>query len=157
MSARVRLLGWVAILAATLALVVVAAVDQGGAETDAERVQRLSESYACPQCRGQSVAESNAAVAVTIRQFISDSVTAGATDAEIRDQLLASYQARILLNPPADGFAALVWVLPVMLVVVGAVGVGAVITARREADREVSDEDRELVDRARDRVGSDPS
>jgi cytochrome c-type biogenesis protein CcmH len=154
MSGRVRLLGWVAILAATLALVVVAAVDQGGAETDVERIQRLSESYACPQCRGQSVAESNAAVAVTIRQFISDSVTAGATDEEIRDRLLASYQARILLNPPADGFAALVWVLPVMLVVVGAVGVGAVITARRGAEREVSEEDRELVDRARTRVES---
>lgn len=153
MSARVRLLGWVAILAASLALVVVAGVDQGGAETDAERVQRLSQSYACPQCKGQSVAESNAAVAVTIRQFIADSVTAGATDAEIRDQLLASYQARILLNPPADGFAALIWVLPVVLVVVGAVGVGAVITARRDHDREVSEEDRELVDRARSRVG----
>lgn len=154
MSDRVRLLGWIAVLAATLALLVVAAVDRGGAETDAERIQRLSESYACPVCRGQSVAESNSGAAATIRQFIADSVTGGATDTEIRDQLLASYDARILLNPPADGFAALIWVLPVVLVVVGAVGVGAVITARGPTDREVTDEDRDLVARARSRTGS---
>lgn len=141
MSARVRLLGWVAIVAASLALLVVAAVDQGGTESDAERIQRLAQSYACPQCRGQSVAESNAAVAVTIRQFITDSVTAGQTDREIRDQLLVSFDARVLLNPPADGFAALIWVLPVVLVVVGTVGVGAAVTARRPDDREVADGD----------------
>ncbi len=154
-SRRVRLLAWVAIVAASLSLLVVAAVDDGGVETDAERIQRLSESYACPECRGQSVAESNAAVAATIRQFISDQVTAGATDREIRDQLVASYQARVLLNPPADGFASLVWVLPVVLVVVGAVGVGVAITGNRGAGRTASDEDRVLVDRARNRTAGD--
>jgi cytochrome c-type biogenesis protein CcmH/NrfF len=154
MPARFRLLGWIAIGVASLALLVVAAVDGGGVETDAERVQRLSESYACPQCRGQSVSESNAAVAITIRQFIADSVTEGRTDQEIRDQLLASYQARVLLNPPAEGFAALVWVLPVVLVVLGAVGVGAAMTGVGRTERAVSDEDRDLVERARRRSGS---
>ncbi len=153
MSARVRLLAWVAILATSLSLLVVAAVDDGGLETDAERIQRLSDSYACPTCRGQSVAESNAAVAATIRQFIADSVATGVTDREIRDQLVASYEARVLLNPPAEGFATLVWVLPVVLVVVGAVGVGVAVTGQRSPDRSASDEDRDLVARARDRVG----
>ncbi len=152
---RVRLLAWVAILATSLSLLAVAAVDDGGLETDAERIQRLADSYACPECRGQSVAESNAAVAATIRQFISDQVTAGATDREIRDQLVASYQARVLLNPPAEGFASLVWILPVVLVVVGAVGVGAAITGNRGRGRRASDEDRELVERARARTGDD--
>ncbi|MEM9564375.1 MAG: cytochrome c-type biogenesis protein CcmH [Actinomycetota bacterium] len=157
MPARVRLLAWVAVVAAALSLSVVAAVDDGGAETDAERIERLSDSFACPECRGQSVAESNAAVAATIRQFIADSVTAGATDTEIRDQLVASYEARVLLNPPADGFASLIWVLPVVLVVLGAVGVGAAITGNRGRDREVSDEDLELLARARSRSGGDHS
>ena len=156
-SSRVRAVGWVAILAATLSLLIVSVVDDGGVETDAERIQRLSESYACPECRGQSVAESNAAVAATIRQFISDQVTAGATDREIRDQLVASYQARVLLNPPADGFASLVWVLPVILVVVGAVGVGLAITGNRGRDRTASADDRELVERARRRAAGDRS
>ena len=152
MSARFRLLSWVAVLAAALALLVVSGVDDRGAETDAERVQRLSESFACPVCQGESVAESNAAVAVNIRQFISDEVTAGATDEEIRDRLVQSYQARVLLNPPAEGFASLVWVLPVVLVVVGAVGVGASVTRNRGSDRPASEEDRALVERARRRT-----
>lgn len=154
MAPRLRLLAWVAVLATSLSLLVVAAVDDGGLETDADRIQRLSDSYACPECRGQSVAESNAAVAATIRQFISDSVTAGATDREIRDQLVASYQARVLLNPPAEGFASLVWILPVVLVVIGAVGVGAAITGNRGSGRRASDEDRELVERAKHRTGA---
>ncbi len=155
MSARTRTLAWVAIVAAALSLLAVAVLDTGGVETDAERVQRLSESYACPECRGQSVADSNAAVAATIRQFISDSVTAGASDREIRDQLIASYQARVLLNPPADGFAALIWILPVVLVVVGAAGIGAAMTRNRSVDRAVTDEDRELLVRARSRLGAE--
>lgn len=153
MSTRMRLLAWVAILATSLSLLVVAGVDDGGLETDADRIQRLADSYACPECRGQSVAESNAAVAATIRQFISDSVTEGATDVEIRDQLVAAYEARVLLNPPAEGFASLVWILPVVLVVIGAVGVGAAITGNRGSGRTASDEDRELVERAKSRTG----
>ncbi|MEL6984123.1 MAG: cytochrome c-type biogenesis protein [Actinomycetota bacterium] len=155
MGPRLRLLAWVAVLATSLSLLVVAAVDDGGLETDADRIQRLADSYACPECRGQSVAESNAAVAATIRQFISDSVTAGATDREIRDQLVASYQARVLLNPPAEGFASLIWILPVVLVVIGAVGVGTAITGNRGSGRRASDEDRELVERAKQRTGTD--
>lgn len=98
------------------------------------------------------MSESNAAVAATIRQFISDEVTAGSTDREIRDQLLSAYEARVLLNPPAEGITTLVWVLPVMLVVIGAVGVAAAITRNRGPGREPSAEDRALVAEARTRT-----
>lgn len=151
MTGQTRMLAWIAVVVASLGLLVVAAVDQGGLETDGERIQRLSASYACPECRGQSVSDSNAAVAATIRQFIADSVTEGRSDREIRDQLVASYQARVLLNPPADGFAALVWILPVVLVAVGAVGLAAAMTRNRGRTRAASDEDRALVEEARQR------
>ena len=91
-------------------------------------------------------------MAANIRQFIADEVDAGATDDEIRDQLVDSYEARVLLTPPAEGFASLVWVLPVVLVVVGAVGVAAAISRSRGSGRAASDEDRELVERARNRA-----
>lgn len=148
---RLRLPAWIGIAVAVVALLIVAGVDDGGLETDAERVQRLSDSFACPQCRGQSVAESNAAVAATIRQFISDSVTEGRTDSEIRDDLLRSYRARVLLNPPAEGITTLVWILPVVLVVGGAVGVAGAITRNRGPDRDPTAEDRDLLARARER------
>ncbi|MGH1491389.1 MAG: cytochrome c-type biogenesis protein [Acidimicrobiales bacterium] len=148
MSAATRRLAWVGLAVAAIALLVVAGLDQGGVETDAEQIQRLSESYACPVCNGESVAESNAAVAATIRQFISDQVSAGATELEIRDRLVQTYTAEVLLNPPAEGITTLIWVLPVMFVVLGSVGVAAAITRSQGANRDASDEDRELLAKA---------
>ncbi len=148
MKARTRLVRWVAVLAAAAGLLVVAAVDSGGAETDGERIQRLSDSFACPQCQGESVSESSAAVAATIRDFIADEVAAGATDDEIRDDLIAGYGARVLLNPPAEGIASLVWVLPVVVLTGGAAAAAAVFTGRDRSAATVSDADRELVGRA---------
>ena len=78
-----------------------------------------------------------------------DEVTGGATDLEIRDDLIADYRAEVLLNPPAEGITTLVWVLPVMVVAIGAMGVGAAITRNQGANRDVSDEDRELLSKAR--------
>lgn len=144
-----RLIGWVAIIAATVSLLAVSVLDSGGIENDNERMQRLAASYACPVCQGQSVAESNAEVARTIRQQIRTEVQQDATDDEIRDTLISQYGGEVLLNPPAEGIASLVWVLPVLVVVLGAAGVGAAVTGRSDSEEEASDEDRQLVATAR--------
>jgi cytochrome c-type biogenesis protein CcmH len=154
-DARRRLPAWIGLLVAALALLTVAAVDGGGLESDAERIQRLNGSYACPQCSGQSVAESNAAVAANIRQFIDDRVTAGADDQQIRDDLVAAYGVEVLLNPPAEGITTLVWVLPVVIVAVGAVLVSGAVVGNRAPMREVSAADRDLLARARTRRDGD--
>ncbi|MCP5025806.1 MAG: cytochrome c-type biogenesis protein CcmH [Actinomycetia bacterium] len=146
---RLRVIGWAAMGAAAFALIAVATFGGGGAETDAERIQRLSESFACPQCRGESVADSNAAVAATIRRFIAQEVTAGATDTEIRDDLLAAYQTSVLLTPPADGLASLLWILPVVLAVGGAAAVTTMATRTQAKPVVVSDADLQLVSKAR--------
>ena len=52
---------WFGLVASMAFLLFVASFDDGGVATDGERVQQLSESFACPECAGQSVAESNAA------------------------------------------------------------------------------------------------
>jgi len=145
-----RPIAWIGILAAVIALLLVAVVDQGGVETDSERIQRLTESFACPECSGESVADSNAAVSATIRQFISQEVTAGSTDLEIRNRLVQNYGAAVLLNPPADGFATLIWILPVVVLVFSAMGTGLAFTrAGPRAHRKATDEDVALVEQAR--------
>ncbi len=153
-----RPIAWIGIVVAAIALLAVATLDTGGVETDAERIQRLHESFACPQCSGESVAESNAAVSATIRQRIAEEVTAGSSDLEIRDQLVQAYGAAVLLNPPADGFAALIWILPVVVAVFGAMGAGLAFSrAGPRARREPTPEDRGLVDEARRLVDSSGS
>ncbi|MEM7337879.1 MAG: cytochrome c-type biogenesis protein CcmH [Actinomycetota bacterium] len=149
MAGVVRPVAWVAILVATVALLAAASFAGGGAETDAERIQRLQASFACPECQGESVAESQAAVAATIRQFIANEVGGGATDTEIRNDLLDAWGTEVLLTPPAEGVATLLWVLPVMIVVGGAVAVAAVANRGRGIDAAATDADRELVRQAR--------
>lgn len=148
-SGRRGTVAWAALSAAVLALLAVATFGGGGVETDAQRIQRLNESYACPQCRGESVADSNAAVAATIRQFIANEVAAGSTDTDIRNDLLQAYQAQVLLTPPADGFASLLWILPVMLAVGGAAVVTILATKGPNDAVGPTDADRELVRQAR--------
>lgn len=143
MSALRRLL-WLVLAVVGVAALSVAALD-APAETSGERIQRLSDSYACPTCMGQTVAESNASSATTIRDFIRTRVDEGASDAAIRDELVQAYGGEVLLTPRSDGVSALIWILPTMV----AVGGGAVVVAslRRSppAHRIASDEDRALV------------
>ncbi len=139
---------WAAILLASLALLAVAVFDNGGEPTDAERVQSLSTLYACPTCDGQSVAESNAAVAASIRDLIRLRVSTGASDEQIRDELLRSYGTDVLLTPPSDGFSALIWILPAVVATFGAAGLFAVVR-RSGSRRKATAADAELVEVAR--------
>ena len=109
------------IVLASLALVFVASQPTATAETDPERVQRLTESFACPECDGQSVAESNAAVATNISRFIESEVAAGATDEQIEESLLSSWGPSVLLAPSFDGVAVWVWTIPIAAALIGVV------------------------------------
>ncbi len=145
---------WFGLLASMLFMLGVATFDDGGVETDAERVQRLSESFACPECAGQSVAESNAGVSSTIRQFIRNEVIAGSTDGEIRDKLVVSYSSKVLLTPPSSGISSLIWILPVLVLVGGSAGVGLALRRSRNGSRDATDADRLLVAEARTRAAA---
>ncbi len=131
------------------ALLVVATFASGGPPTDEERIQSLAEQYACPTCKGQSVAESNAAVAVTIREFIRGEVVAGASDTEIRDDLVRAYGGEVLLTPPSEGIGVLVWMLPVVVLAGGGLIVGSAVFASRRPAAIVTADDQRLVDELR--------
>ena len=78
---------WLLVAVVCTAMLAIATFSGNDSLSDGERVQYLSERFACPVCDGQSVSESNAAVATTIREFIAVEVNAGSTDTEIRDTL----------------------------------------------------------------------
>lgn len=144
-----RRLAWVAVLSLLVAMLVVAAVDDGGPAGPAARAQDLSQRFACPECQGQSVAESNAAVALNIREFILAQVETGRSDRQIEQDLVRNYGTGVVLSPPSRGFGALAWVLPVLAFTLGATALAWVVTRDRGDTGGPSDEDRALVERAR--------
>ena len=144
-----RAASWVFLGLFAVVLLAIAAFGSTGPVEDEDRVQHLSTVYACPQCDGQSVAESNAAVAATIREFIRVKVGDGATDEEIRDELIRSYGSDVLLTPPAEGISLVIWILPVVVAVGGGAMVVSILRRRQEGLRTATPADVELVSRAR--------
>lgn len=130
------------------AALIVGVSGETGSATEGERVSALASTIRCPQCRGQSVAESNVAIAREIRGDIRTRVAAGESDDQIRQVYIDRYGRSIVLTPDASGFTGLVWIVPV---VAAGAAVAAVALAfqrwRVEAANELgaTDEDHALV------------
>ena len=117
--------------------------------TPAERVRDLSSQFACPQCDGQSVRDSDVGASVEIRAEIARGVEAGRTDDEILGALADAYGDQLLLNPPASGASSLVWILPVAGAILAVGGLVWAFTRWQPTSlRAPDDEDRALVDAA---------
>ena len=61
---------------------------------------------------GESVAGSQAPLAVQFRDEIRSQMRAGKTDDEILNYFADRYGQDVLLNPPSTGLGAAVWILP---------------------------------------------
>ena len=118
-----RVLSWIAAVLVAAAAFLYGAVAEGPPSTNADRVRSLAEGFACPVCAGQSVGESDVPVAREIRRQIAVWVDEGRSDAYIRDQLVAAYDADIDYNPSGSGITSLVWILPLL----AAGGIAAVV------------------------------
>lgn len=127
-----------------------------------ERLFAISARLKCLQCVGESVAASQAPLAVQFREQIRDQMRAGDTDDEILNYFAARYGDEVLLTPPSSGLGALVWVLPVVVVAGASLLLGFAFRRRRGAreERHATDEDQDLVADAlavRHGSGTDPA
>jgi len=115
----------------------------------------------CPTCVSESVAQSSSAIAREMRQIIQDQLDEGRSRAEILAFFQERYGDWILLNPPARGVLLIVWILPALAVLVGAVLLVRLVRRwRRAADEvpEIDPADRERVRAALAASGpADPS
>jgi cytochrome c-type biogenesis protein CcmH len=115
-----------------------------------DRMFRLSEELRCLQCTGESVANSQAPIAIQMRDEIRRQMRRGRTNDEILTFFADRYGSRVLLNPSGSGLTSVIWVLPVVVGAVALVGVGTTFARarRREAVAGASPEDTELVEAA---------
>ena len=99
-----------------------------------ERAQSLYASLLCPQCAGQTIAQSSAPVASAMRRVIRDQLLAGATDDAIVTALVSAYGEGVLASPPVRGFSLTAWLVPPIAILLGAIAVVfAVRSLRRES------------------------
>ena len=77
----------------------------------------------CPTCKS-TLDQSNAPIALRMKQFVRTRIAAGDTKSEIKDQLVAQFGKGVLAAPEQSGFDLLAWVLPIAGLLAG----GAVLT-----------------------------
>jgi cytochrome c-type biogenesis protein CcmH len=118
-----------------VALLIGSGVFSSSPPTSAQRATAIESVIRCPSCEDLSVAVSSAPTAVTVRATVRRLIGQGQSDQQIKDYLVARYGSAIVLDPPARGWSAVVWVLPI---VAGLAGVGALVVVlvrrRRRGD-----------------------
>jgi len=108
-----------AVAVALLALVVVPVARADNRPTLAD----LEGEIMCPVC-DTTLDQSSSPAARQIKAVISARIAAGDSKQEIKDLLVAQYGTKILAAPPKKGFNLLAWLLPIFLLLGGAIVLG---------------------------------
>jgi cytochrome c-type biogenesis protein CcmH len=114
-----------------------------------ERAVGLANELRCLVCQNQSIAESNAELAVDLRRQIDEQIAAGKSDREIIDFMVARYGDFVLYRPPLKATTLLLWGGPLLLLLAGVLVAWRVLRRRRgrAADRPLSEEERREAER----------
>ena len=116
-----------------------------------KRVMELSAELRCLVCQNQSLADSNAGLAVDLRNEIRDRMKQGENEAQIVDFMVARYGDFVLYRPPIKAATVLLWFGPVVLLAIGFIILFRRLLRRRAAvEPELSAADRDRAARLLD-------
>ena len=112
-------------------------------EEDLERrVTAVSNELRCLVCQNQTIADSNAELAVDLRNTIRDQLKKGASEAEVRDFMVARYGDFVLYKPPLKASTLLLWFGPFLLLALGIFIFIRRLKRKRPEEPQLSDEER---------------
>lgn len=83
------------------------------------RVLKVAEELRCLVCQNETVAASQAELAVDLRDQIRRQLTEGRTEADIQRFMVERYGDFVLYRPPLKASTVLLWVGPFVLLLVG--------------------------------------
>jgi cytochrome c-type biogenesis protein CcmH len=87
------------------------------------RANRLNKAIMCPVCPGESIDQSQNALATQMRRIVAEKLEQGWTEGQIEGFFVERYGPSVLLEPARRGFTLIVWVLPPVAVLAAALGV----------------------------------
>jgi cytochrome c-type biogenesis protein CcmH len=83
------------------------------------RVHQIAVELRCLVCQNQTIADSNAPLALDLRNQVREMVRRGDSEQQIIDYMTARYGDFVLYRPPVKSTTALLWYGPFVLLVVG--------------------------------------
>src|SRR6478672_3476276 len=87
------------------------------------RVQKLGKELRCAVCQGLAITDSPASMARAQLDKVRELITEGKSDEEVKEYFVARYGEWVLLRPPTHGAGTVVWVTPVLVLLLGGLGV----------------------------------
>jgi cytochrome c-type biogenesis protein CcmH len=95
------------------------------------RARALSQELRCMVCQNQSIDDSDAPLAKDLRVLVRERLTAGDSDRQVIDFLVARYGEFVLLRPRLNAHTVLLWVAPFAAILAGAIGLIMFLRRRR--------------------------
>lgn len=83
------------------------------------RAREISAGLRCMVCQNESIDDSNAELARDLRILVRERLSAGDTDKEVRDFVVARYGEFVLLKPRLSGNTLLLWGFPIVILLIG--------------------------------------
>src|SRR3954451_19445874 len=83
------------------------------------RMVRITSELRCLVCQNQTIADSNASLAVDLRRETREMLKQGKSDAEVVDYMTARYGDFVLYRPPLRATTVLLWFGPMLLLGIG--------------------------------------
>jgi cytochrome c-type biogenesis protein CcmH len=106
-------------------------------------VVTIASELRCLVCQNQSIAESNAPLAVDLRNQVREQLQAGRTRDEIRAYMVERYGNFVLYRPPVNAATLLLWLGPLLLMAAGFLVLYRRIARRTVETRPLSEAERE--------------
>ena len=130
------------LLALALALALLGATALAQDPALDKRVAGLAHELRCLVCQNQTLADSNAPLAVDLRNQIREQLKGGASEREVIDFMVARYGDFVLYRPPLKASTLALWIGPFVLLALGAFLLLRRLVRRRAPEPQLSEAER---------------
>ena len=97
------------------------------------RAREISKELRCLVCQNQSIDDSNAPLARDLRVLVRERLVAGDDDTSVLGYITARYGDYVLLRPPFKASTYVLWIGPVVVLLLGALGAALFLRGRNRA------------------------
>jgi cytochrome c-type biogenesis protein CcmH len=97
------------------------------------RAREISKELRCLVCQNQSIDDSNAPLARDLRVLVRERLVAGDDDTGVLSYITARYGDYVLLRPPFKASTYVLWIGPVIILLLGALGAALFLHGRNRA------------------------
>ena len=147
MNAKLRILGLILLLFANWSLAEEAPLLAKDPELE-ERVKAISLELRCLVCQNQTIADSNAGLAVDLKNQVRDMLRQGMDERQIKEFMVERYGDFVLYDPPIKGTTMVLWAGPLLMLFIAFWF--AVKVVRRRSKSIDTDQTSKDIDRARE-------